>query len=132
MFVILTDSRILGRPLGVTLGRHCPEIALVAVLLKAVPVVPELPLECLDGLLVLNHRILALLPLLLDLHQCVVQHTVLLLQVLVLVCVGLLAIGGLRLQNFVLLPQVGRLLLVLQVLLLTRSAACGPDRLLGF
>lgn len=56
LFVLLTDCTVLGRSLDMTLRRHCPVLALVvaAVLLEAVSVVPELLLERLDCLLVLD------------------------------------------------------------------------------
>ncbi len=80
----------------------------------------------------LNEDVLELLPLFVNLHVGVVQHSILLLQVMILLRVHLLVVADLLFQRFILFFEVGSLFLVLKVFLLPRSAAGGSDRLLGF
>ena len=132
MFVFLT---IFGVSLGMTLRRECPSrvwVIYITILFESVLVVLELLLESLDWLLLLNEDILELLPLLVYLDEWIVQHSVLLLEVIVLLRVHLLVVADLLSQDLILLLKVCCLFLVLEVLLWPRSAACRSDWLLGF
>ena len=132
MFVFLT---IFGSPLGVTLGWQCPGsvwVIDITILFESVLVVFELLLESLDRLLMLNEDVLKLLPLFVNLHVGVVQHSVLLFQVMILLRVHLLVVADLLFQRFILFFEVGCLFLVLEVFLWPRSAAGRSDWLLGF
>ncbi len=113
-------------------GRVC------AVVFEPVLVVDELLLECLDGFLLVDYYILALLPRLIDADECVMQHTVLVLQLLVLACQLLccLPLTGTRLpQTLILLLEYLYLLLQFPVLVLLlfplrEAAVVRPARLL--
>lgn len=89
----------------------------ITILFESVLVVFELLLESLDRLLMLNEDVLELLPLFVHLHVGVVQHSVLLLQVMILLRVHLLVVADLLFQRFILFFEVGCLFLVLEVFL---------------
>ena len=100
--------RHFNHPLGITFGGQRPECVILhgaTVLLQAVFVVFEFLLKSLDGLLLVNNHILALFPLFIYPHECLVQHSVFLLQVLILARLSDFSFLGMPFKCFIVVLQ---------------------------